>query len=53
MGNALDKPPIIIGSDPVKFSTSFVYLGSDVSNTGNLLTEINRRRVLAAVVMRD
>lgn len=46
--DGLDPPPIIIGSDPVKFATSFVYLGSEVSNTGDHITEINRRHWLDA-----
>lgn len=44
---------ISISSNPVEFATSFVHLGSDVSNTGHLLTEINKRRDMTAVVIRD
>lgn len=48
-----DLLQIISDSNPVEFTTFFVCLGSEVSNTGHLLTEIDRRRGLVAVAMRD
>lgn len=38
MGEGGDQPSII-GSDSVEFALSFVYSGSEVSNTGEFLTE--------------
>lgn len=40
-GRRPNPTAIIIGTDPVKFATSFVYLYSEVSNTGDFLTEVN------------
>lgn len=51
MGNGPNQPPITIGSDPIAFTTSFVYFGLEVSDTGNLYLEINRRCGLATSVM--
>lgn len=45
----VDQPSIIIGSDSVEFALSFVYSGSEVSNTGEFLTE----QELASGLMRD
>lgn len=53
VGDGPDPPPINIGAESVEFVPSFVYLGSEVTNDGNILTEVNRRRGLAAGVMRS
>ena len=43
---------IKINNDTVDVVSSFVYLGSTLSRTGDISMEINRRRGLAAGVMR-
>lgn len=50
VGDGPDLSPIIIGNDPVGFVTCFVYLCWGVSNTDDLLMEINRKRGLAVGV---
>ncbi len=46
-------PPLHIDGEEVEFVSSFTYLGSTVTNNGNLTPEINRRRSLAASVMKS
>ena len=45
-------PPLLISGEEVEFVTSFTYLGSIITNNGNITTEINRRRALAASAMK-
>ena len=52
VGEGPDPPPIHIGNDTIEFVSSFTYLGSTITNNGDLKPEIDRRRTLAAVVMR-
>lgn len=52
-GGRPNPTAIIIGTDPVKFATSFVHLYPEVSKTGDLLTEVNRRLRLVTGVMRN
>lgn len=51
-GDNPDPRSINIGDDPVELAMSFAYRGSEHSNYGDLLTETNRSRELAAGVMR-
>lgn len=51
-GDNPDPRSINIGDDPVELAMSFAYRGSEHSNYGDLLTETNRSRGLAAGVMR-
>lgn len=44
--------PLHISGEEVEFVTSFKYLGSIVTNNGNIATEINWRRALAASAMK-
>ncbi|GAB1609994.1 hypothetical protein Ahia01_001285300 [Argonauta hians] len=44
--------PLHVDGEEVEFVSSFNYLGSTITNNGNLGPEINRRRTLAANVMR-
>lgn len=44
--------PLHISGEEVEFVTSFNYLGSIVTNNGNIATEINWRRALAASAMK-
>ena len=45
--------PINIGNDSVEFVDSFVYLGSLITNNGDMKPEIDRRRGIAATTMRS
>ena len=45
-------PPLQISGEEVEFVTSFTYLGSNITNNGNITPEINRRRALAASTMK-
>lgn len=51
-GDDPDPRPINIGNDPVKLVTSFPYLSSEDSNSGDLLTETNRNSGHFVGVMR-
>lgn len=44
--------PLHISGEEVEFVTSFNYLGSIVTNNGNIATEINWRHALAASAMK-
>ena len=49
---AIPHPINIMGQD-IEFVDSFVYLGSTISANGEIRTEVNRRRGLAAGVLRS
>ena len=51
VGDGPDPPPFIFDNIEVKFVPTFNYLGSTISQTGDLVPEINRRRGIAAGVM--
>lgn len=46
-----DPLPITIGSDPIEFTTSFVYLGLKLSSIGDLLTDNNKSPELPEVLL--
>lgn len=50
VGDGLGPPPIIIGIDPIEF-TSFLYLGLEVTNNGDLLIDINKSPELPEVLL--
>ena len=53
IGDGPSPPPLCIGSDTVEFVDSFNYLGSLVTNNGDLKPEIDRRRGIAATAMKS
>ena len=53
VGDGPDPANITIAGEEVKFVSSFRYLGSIISNKGDLKPEINRRRALALSVMQS
>ena len=52
VGEGHHPPSIEINNQTVEFVSSFVYLGSTVTSTGDVDTEVRRRRGLASGVMR-
>ena len=53
VGDGPDPPPLTFNNISVKFVSTFIYLGSKISKTGDLKPEIDRRRALAAGVMQS
>nr|XP_061787952.1 uncharacterized protein LOC133577874 [Nerophis lumbriciformis]XP_061787953.1 uncharacterized protein LOC133577874 [Nerophis lumbriciformis] len=53
IGDGPDPPPFLFEDTPVHFVPTFRYLGSTVTNTGDLKREVDRRRALAASVMQS
>ena len=53
VGDGTDPPPLLFDGTPVHFTPTFTYLGTIVTNTGDLKTEIDRRRAFAASVMQS
>lgn len=53
IGDGPSPPPLSSGSDEVEFVSSFIYLGSTITNNGDLKPEIDRRRALAAAAMQS
>jgi len=51
VGEGPDPPSLNIDRNAVEFVDSFVYLGSTVTNNGDLKPEIERRRALSSNVM--
>ena len=52
IGDSPDPPPpLCVGTDEVEFVSSFTYLGSIITHTGDLRPEIDLREGLAAGVM--
>ena len=51
VGEGLDPPSLNINGNVVEFVDSVVYLGSTVTNNGDLKPEIERRRALSSNVM--
>ncbi|KAG7517548.1 hypothetical protein JOB18_010858 [Solea senegalensis] len=50
VGDGPDPPLLHIDPDTVEFVSSFIYLGSTVTNNGDLTPDINCRCGLAAIV---
>ncbi|KAJ8287175.1 hypothetical protein GJAV_G00048520 [Gymnothorax javanicus] len=46
VGDGPDPPPLYVGSDAVEFVSSFTYLGSTITDKGDLKPEIDSRRAL-------
>ena len=51
VGDGPDPRPVKVGSNSIDFVSSFIYLSSLLTNTGDLKPEIDRRRNLASSVM--
>ncbi len=51
IGDGPDPPPLLFNNIPVNFVSTFTYLGSTVSGTGDLSVKINQRRGLASSVL--
>ena len=53
IGDGQDPPPLNFNNTEVKYVSTFTYLGSTISKTGDLKPEIDRRRALASGVMQS